>query len=156
MTRVQERMRDKVVFLSGATGGLGRAIAERLAEGGAHTVLTDLDPSVCLRLVDELGGTPGRHLAAGLDVAEEAQWVSVAEVIQRNVNAIRKGGGIPSANHPNYTWAISASDLMQVTDLGLNLLLLGVHAALPALDPTDELADRHLQRLDDAGPPSVR
>jgi len=44
---------------------------------------------------------------------------TVAEVIQRNVNAIRKGGGIPSANHPNYTWAISASDLMQVTDLGL-------------------------------------
>ena len=83
MTRVQERMRDKVVFLSGTTGGLGRAIAERLAEEGAHTVLTDLDPSACLRLVDELGGTPGRHLAAGLDVAEEAQWVSVAEVIQR-------------------------------------------------------------------------
>ena len=48
MTKVEERIRDKVVFLSGATGGLGRAMAERLAEEGAHLVLTDLDQAACL------------------------------------------------------------------------------------------------------------
>ncbi len=83
MTKVEERIRDKVVFLSGATGGLGRAMVERLAEEGAHLVLTDLDVAACQALVEELGGTPGRHLAARLDVADEAQWVEVAELIER-------------------------------------------------------------------------
>ena len=59
MTKVAERIRDKVVFLSGATGGLGRAMAERLAEEGAHLVLTDLDASACQALASDLGGTPG-------------------------------------------------------------------------------------------------
>jgi 3alpha(or 20beta)-hydroxysteroid dehydrogenase len=75
-------MKDKVVFLSGATGGLGRATAERLAEEGAHLVLTDLDEQACKSLVADLGNTPGRHLPMSLDVAEESQWVEVAESIQ--------------------------------------------------------------------------
>jgi 3alpha(or 20beta)-hydroxysteroid dehydrogenase len=83
MTTVAERMRDKIVFLSGATGGLGRATAMRLAEEGAHLVLTDLDEQACKTLADELGGPSGRHLTARLDVADEAQWIEVAASIQR-------------------------------------------------------------------------
>ena len=47
MTTVERRLKDKIVLLSGATGGLGRATAERLAEEGAHLVLTDLDEQAC-------------------------------------------------------------------------------------------------------------
>ena len=83
MTTVSERIKDKVVFLSGATGGLGRATAVRLAEEGAHLVLTDLDEKACKTLADDLAGTPGRHLAARLDVADESHWVEVAEAILR-------------------------------------------------------------------------
>ena len=83
MTTVSERIKDKVVFLSGATGGLGRATAVRLAEEGAHLVLTDLDEQACKALAEDLAGTPGRHLTARLDVADESQWVEVAEVILR-------------------------------------------------------------------------
>jgi len=82
MTTVERRLRDKVVFLSGATGGLGRATAVRLAEEGAHLVLTDLDEQACKALASDLPGA-GRHLTAGLDVADEAQWVAIAESIQR-------------------------------------------------------------------------
>lgn len=82
MTKVGERIRDKVVFLSGATGGLGRAMAERLAEEGAQLVLTDLDESACQTLAAELAGPPGRHLTARLDVADETQWIAVAELIR--------------------------------------------------------------------------
>jgi len=74
-------MTDKVVFLSGATGGLGRATAERLAEEGASLVLTDLDESACAELAATLPGS-GRHLTARLDVADEAGWIAVAAAIQ--------------------------------------------------------------------------
>ena len=54
MTTVERRLKDKVVFLSGATGGLGLATAERLAEEGAHLVLTDLDEQACKSLAADL------------------------------------------------------------------------------------------------------
>ena len=79
---MDQRLRDKVIFLSGATGGLGVATAERLAEEGAHLVLTDLDEQACMSLADDLAGT-GRHVAARLDVADEIGWLEMAALIQR-------------------------------------------------------------------------
>ena len=55
----------------------------RLAEEGAHLVLTDLDERACMTLAKELAGTSGRHLAARLDVADESQWVEVAGTVLR-------------------------------------------------------------------------
>jgi 3alpha(or 20beta)-hydroxysteroid dehydrogenase len=83
MTAMDRRMKDKVVFVSGATGGLGRATAERLSEEGAHLVLTDLDEPACKALVEDLAGTPGRHLTGRLDVADESQWMETAARIRR-------------------------------------------------------------------------
>jgi NAD(P)-dependent dehydrogenase (short-subunit alcohol dehydrogenase family) len=79
---MEQRIKDKVVLVSGATGGLGRGTAERLAEEGAHLVLTDLDEQACNELASDLPGA-GRHLAARLDVADEGQWIAVAELVQR-------------------------------------------------------------------------
>ena len=45
--------------------------------------------------------------------------VSVLDTLQRNVDAIRRAGGIPSVNHPNYGWALTADDLRQVQNTRL-------------------------------------
>ena len=82
MTAMDQRIKDKVVLLTGATGGLGRATAERLAEEGAHVVVTDLDDEACKELASDLPGA-GRHLGVRLDVADEVQWVAVADSVQR-------------------------------------------------------------------------
>jgi hypothetical protein len=51
----------------------------------------------------------------GLDPAQlvEAQTAgtSVADVLQKNVDAIRMANGVPHINHPNFGWAITADDL---------------------------------------------
>lgn len=44
---------------------------------------------------------------------------SVAETLQRNVDAIRTVGGVPLINHPNFTWAITSADLAQVSNANL-------------------------------------
>ena len=82
MTTVERRLKDKVVLLSGATGGLGAATAERLAEEGAHLVLTDLDEQACKALAERPPGT-GRHVARGSTSPTRAQWMEVAATIQR-------------------------------------------------------------------------
>ncbi len=44
---------------------------------------------------------------------------SVVDAVQRNVDAIRAAGGVPSINHPNFGWAISADDLARVKNTKL-------------------------------------
>lgn len=39
---------------------------------------------------------------------------SVSDVIQRNTNAIRAANGLPSLNHPNFGWAVTADDIKRV------------------------------------------
>ena len=39
---------------------------------------------------------------------------SVADVLQRNVDAIRRANGIPHINHPSFRWSITAQELQQV------------------------------------------
>ncbi len=53
----------------------------------------------------------------GLDVARRvapSSGSSVADVLQKNVDAIRAADGIPHINHPNFGWAITADDLAAV------------------------------------------
>jgi len=62
------KIRGKTVLLTGATGGLGRAIAAALANGGARLVLSS-------RTADELAelaaSLPGEHRVAVADLALE-------------------------------------------------------------------------------------
>jgi 3alpha(or 20beta)-hydroxysteroid dehydrogenase len=97
MTTFEDRIRGKVVLLTGATGGLGRAMAARLADEGARLVLTDLDEAACHELARSVASGP--HLAAALDVAVEAQWVEVAELVRREhgrLDALVNNAGIGS------------------------------------------------------------
>ncbi len=44
---------------------------------------------------------------------------SVLETVQRNVDAIREAGGMPSLNHPNFRWGVSTDDLKSISGLKL-------------------------------------
>ena len=84
MTGSTDRLAGSVVLLTGATGGLGVHIAQRLASEGARVAVTDLDPEACRDVVDRLPGGAEAHAAIGLDVSTESQWSSaVAEVESR-------------------------------------------------------------------------
>ncbi len=58
----------------------------------------------------------------GLDVQREVPpqgGTSVVDVLQRNVDAIRRERGVPHINHPNYRWSITADELGQVRNTRL-------------------------------------
>lgn len=44
---------------------------------------------------------------------------SVPQTIQNNVDVIREAKAIPSLNHPNFQWSVTAEDMLQVKGLGL-------------------------------------
>ncbi|WP_224401878.1 SDR family NAD(P)-dependent oxidoreductase [Pseudonocardia sp. ICBG1034] len=70
----ERRFEGSTVLLTGATGGLGAAVAERLVGEGAEVVLTDVDETGCVALAGRLGG---RTRTAALDVSSESDWERV-------------------------------------------------------------------------------
>ncbi|MBI4639175.1 MAG: PHP domain-containing protein [Candidatus Tectomicrobia bacterium] len=93
-----------------------------------HNFLTPIDPLKDLTGSDFLL-INGEEISAvfeghpihinGLNLSEVVfpqTGASLIDTIQRNIEAIRKAGGIPHINHPNYKWAFNHEHLMGVTD----------------------------------------
>ncbi|MBK1787407.1 SDR family NAD(P)-dependent oxidoreductase [Prauserella cavernicola] len=93
---MSRRLDDRHVILTGATGGLGTAIAQRLVAEGASVALTDVDVDACGALAARLGGTT---IAIALDVTDEDAWShAVAEVQDAwgSVHALVNNAGVGS------------------------------------------------------------
>lgn len=65
------KLDGKRVLLSGATGGLGRAIAEQLAARGAKLVLSSRRPDALRELARSLPGGARRHKVIAADLAKD-------------------------------------------------------------------------------------
>jgi NAD(P)-dependent dehydrogenase (short-subunit alcohol dehydrogenase family) len=64
--------RDKVVLVTGAAGGLGRALCERFGAAGARVAATDVEAGSVEALAAELGGKGVDCRGYVLDVTDEA------------------------------------------------------------------------------------
>ena len=63
-------IRDKNVVLTGASGGIGRAIAERLSAEGAQLILVGRNEQKLTQLLDDLGGHPNAIVVADIGEVE--------------------------------------------------------------------------------------
>lgn len=67
---------------------------------------------------DRFEGRPVHLNAYNLrELVEPAGGSTLVETIGRNVAAIRSKGALPSVNHPNFRWAMTSKDLVQVPGL---------------------------------------
>lgn len=123
-------LRDRVIAITGATGGLGRAAAIALRGKGAKLVLLDLDRDSLNALAIDLGG-PG--VAAG--------WVADARSLQSleaalkdaaghfgGIDVVIAGAGIGS---PESLESMEPAAFDRVVDINLNGVWRTFRAALP-------------------------
>ncbi|ETK32092.1 SDR family oxidoreductase [Microbispora sp. ATCC PTA-5024] len=80
------RVEDKIVVVTGAAGGIGRALALRFAaEGAAGVLVADLDEAGAAAVAAEIGG---RALAVGADVTVEDDVRALVDAAERDLGPV--------------------------------------------------------------------
>lgn len=99
----------KVAVVTGAAGGIGRAIAASFVEAGTAVALLDLDAAGCTALARDLRAKGGAAFATGCDTADEASVAAAAaavtaefggcDILVNNAGVLRPGAlsGLPIA-----------------------------------------------------------
>ncbi|HEY2173197.1 MAG TPA: SDR family NAD(P)-dependent oxidoreductase, partial [Mycobacteriales bacterium] len=67
----------RVAMVTGATGGIGRAVVRRFAEQGAAIVVTDLDDTAVREVVEHGTGDGSSVIGRVMDVTDAAQVTRV-------------------------------------------------------------------------------
>jgi len=124
------RLKDKVVFLTGAASGMGESHARRAVAEGALLVMTDIAADAGAALAAELGE---RALFVEHDIASEAQWqAAVAQAVERfgRIDVLVNNAGILSKGDIQ---SESAETLRQVLDVNVVGTWLGIRAVSPVM-----------------------
>jgi NAD(P)-dependent dehydrogenase (short-subunit alcohol dehydrogenase family) len=128
------QLMGKAALISGAGGGICRAIALAYAEAGAAVACVDIDPASAAetaRLVSEAGG---RSIARQCDAASESDTRDAAEAAHRAFGRldILVSGAAP--NDPSGTVVeVSPADWRRVLDVNLTGSYLLSRAVLPLM-----------------------
>ena len=130
---VNSYYQDKVVLITGATSGIGRALGEELCRVGAHVAFTGRRVELADEIVDGLVRAGGHAESLRLDVTD-------AVAVQRAIEDVcRRQGRLDILfNNAGITIAGEVLDLQlehwrRVIDVDLMGILHGIHAAYPVM-----------------------
>lgn len=82
-------LRDKVVLITGGSGGLGRALASAFLRAGNQVVLTARNEEKLAHTAQTLGAAPDRILALPCDVTDNEQVAALRERIRARWGAVQ-------------------------------------------------------------------
>jgi NAD(P)-dependent dehydrogenase (short-subunit alcohol dehydrogenase family) len=128
-----ESFKDKVIVLTGAGSGIGKALAERLGREQGVIVVTDRDGESARVVADNISRSGGKAESATLDVVD-------ADAVQRQVDeTVRKHGRLDYIfNNAGIGILAEAKDHTLedwncTLDVNLRGVIHGVHAAYPVM-----------------------
>ena len=126
----QRKETRKRILLTGATGGIGRAIARALAERGGVLVLSSRKPS---ELEELAGSLPGDgHSVAVADLAEPdaALELAAAATADGPIDVLLANAGLPGSGRLE---DFSAEEVSRAVRVNLEAPMLLAHQLLPAM-----------------------
>ena len=127
-------LKDKVVIITGGSGGIGRETALAFAAEGARVVVADLNVAAAGGVAAEIGGSD-RAIAVGVDVSDKASVASLFDAAVGAFGAVDvlvNGAGI---FHRIPIEEISVEQWDQLMAINLRGVLLCCQQALAVMKP---------------------
>jgi NAD(P)-dependent dehydrogenase (short-subunit alcohol dehydrogenase family) len=113
------RLDGKVALVTGASRGIGRALAHGLAAAGAAVVVTSRHVDACARVVDEIEAAGGRALAHQCDVGDRAQHAPLLEAVLDGLGRLDVLVNNAAILRPHVTTRVSEAELDELIDVNL-------------------------------------
>lgn len=126
---MNEKLQNKVVLITGASAGIGKATAVGLAQAGADVVLTARRAERLHKLVDDLAIYPGRRLALAGDIRDQTfcnQLIKATAATFGRLDVLINNAGI---GHRSPLLALSSDDINTIWETNVTALLLLSQAA---------------------------
>src|ERR1700730_18402191 len=126
-------IRGKVAIVTGAGSGIGKGIAEVLANNGDKVVVVDRDESNAKKTVDELSRAGNASVAIGADVSSLVDMQKMAAAVVKEygrIDILCENAGIYP---PAKILEMSEELWDKVLDVNLKGCFLGVKCCLPQM-----------------------
>lgn len=126
-------LKDKVAIITGATKGIGKAIAEEFAKNGASLVLGGTNEELLNKVKKDLSFENTRHTVVIGDIsvlATSEKYIEAALNIDKKIDIIVNNAGIVRREP---TEMMSLQDWQRVLDVNLNGTLYLCKLAMPVL-----------------------
>ena len=126
------RVAGKVVLVTGAGSGIGRATAKLLADEGATVIVTDINQPGCLETVQQIGGK-ARFLPH--DTAQEADWKRVIDDIlaqEGRLDGLVNNAGIAGPS-PSTFESETVEQWQRMLSINVQGVFLGCKHGVPAM-----------------------
>ena len=126
----EEKLQGKVVVITGASSGLGRGAARKLAEAGANVVLAARRGNVLDELVEQISSAGGVAVAVEVDVSDPRDIARLATAALDGFGRIDVWVNNVGIGALGSFWDVPIEDHARVIDVNIKGLLYGAHAAL--------------------------
>ena len=119
------RFRDKVVWVTGASSGIGEAVALAFSREGARLVLSSRNTAELERVRKACDGGAERHLVLPLDLTQVDQFSAATSVVLRrfdHVDVLVHSGGVSQRSLVADTDLATDRAIMDLNFFGLSLI----------------------------------
>ncbi|RDC56518.1 SDR family NAD(P)-dependent oxidoreductase [Pedobacter chinensis] len=126
-----QNLREKIVAVTGASAGIGKAIAIKLAENGVKVVLGARNTELLEKVVEEIKSAGGEAVFAKTDVSNKAdlvQLVNVAITHYGKLDVIVNNAGVARLSRID---ELDTDGWDEMIDSNLKGVLYGMAAAIP-------------------------
>lgn len=128
---MQNSIRGKVVAITGASSGIGKATAMALSKNGAIVVLGARRPAPLATIVDLIQTNGGTAASATIDVRHKSDLVHLVNLAIKNygrLDVIINNAGVSEINRIDH---LDVESWEEMIDINLKGVLYGMAAAIP-------------------------
>lgn len=131
-------MTGRTTVITGAAGGIGSAIARRLAPECANLVLVDRSTDLLTGLIAELSGSATRVRGIGVDLSQRSQLSGFFSEVEKSTDGVdilvnNAGVSLKLDGRTMKSWEITPSDWRMVMEVNLTAPFLLARYWLPGM-----------------------